>query len=116
MHPGRPVALSKIPVTNAQRPLTTGRPMLTVYDQPIRYGSRRPAKSRSIFTAIKGPTSDDPHVHRWHVACFGNRSHYERETGICAHVEETAAHLDAWHRARTWFQPFGSADQKERRL
>ena len=90
--------------------------MLLVGDQPYRYGSARLAKSRVMFMVMKGPTIPDPTLHRWHVVCFGNRSHYQRDTGVCCHVEILSERISDWHRARTWFKPFGNRDAEEVKL
>ena len=82
----------------------------------MRYGSTRLAKSRVIFMVLKGPTIPDPTVHRWHVVCFGNQSHYQRDTGICCHVEFLDKGISDWHRARTRFLPFGDGDRQEVKL
>ena len=43
-----------------------------------------------MFLDIKGPLPVDPTVGRYHLACFGNKGHYCRETGVCIHVETWA--------------------------
>ena len=84
--------------------------------QPVRYGSTRMAKSKVMIVVLRGPTAQDPVRHRWHIACMGNRSHYKRDTGACVHIEQYAARMNDWHRARTWFLPFGDIENKEKRI
>ena len=53
---------------------------------------------------------------RWHLACFGNQSHYQHETGICFHVEKIVKRLGKWHRARVRYLPFGRIGEVERSI
>lgn len=86
--------------------------MTSVYDQPIRYGSRRMAKSRVMTMLLKGPIASDPSPNRYHFACFGNRGHYRRSDGVCCHLEIALAAMRPWHRSRTWYLPFGDKDRE----
>ena len=112
----RSKSLCTEPSCNGRLMLEEIRRMLLVGDQPYRYGSVRLAKSRVMFMVMKGPTIPDPTVNRWHVKCVGNQGHYQRDTGICAHVEVLDKAMSAWHRARTWFLPFGNTDAEEVKL
>ena len=84
--------------------------MVFIGVQPLRYGSRakRKAKSTSMVTWVDG--KDGLH----HVACFGNDSHYQRETGQCCHIEGFRALLDKDAAlANTYYLPFGKPDAEE---
>ena len=67
--------------------------MILSSGQPLRYGSKRMAKTHALVTvlSIRG---------RVHIGCFGNRRHYEPTSGICCHVEDVAHHLSPWHKSR----------------
>ena len=84
---------------------------MTIWDQPKRYGSMTIAKSGALVCILKVPCR-----HRWQIACFGNKGHYQRVTGICAHVELIASRLTVWHRSRMWYLPFGDSEQDEVRV
>ena len=86
--------------------------MITV-DQPKKYGSKQIAKSRALLTILKGPTNDDPSPNKIWIACFGNDSHYERESGICDHVEAVSIQLKEWWRQRSRYLPFGDSQEQE---
>ena len=71
--------------------------------QPIRYGSKKLARSRALILAIRHRKPPETCL-RDHMACFGNKGHYQSKTGICIHVEATlAAALTPWRRARARF-------------
>ena len=80
--------------------------------QPVRYGSKCMAKSLALVMMSQRPGDK---ARRWHIACFGNRSHYHPETGTCCHVEDLTGRLTSWHRARARFLPFGDQEQEEAR-
>ena len=84
--------------------------------QPLRYGGTKKAKTPVMFLDIKGPLPVDPTVGRYHLACFGNKGHYCRETGVCIHVETWAGMVSPWHRARARFLPFGDKNRGMTRL
>ena len=88
---------------------------MIVVEQPAQYGSPRAARSLALVCAFRGPLPTDPTAGRWHFACFGNKRHYQRATGICVHVEELAERLGDWHRRRACFLPFGENHQPKRR-
>ena len=77
-------------------------------EQPVRYGSRRKAKSNALVMVLKVTPW------RYEIACFGNDSHYRKEDGICAHVEMLARAIKPWYRQRTWFAPFGESKEHKR--
>ena len=81
--------------------------------QPRRYGSKSMAKSNCLMMVYKGPVTEDPNPNRLYATCFGNESHYHKETGICIHVELLAADLKPWWRQRGRYLPFGDTDRKE---
>ena len=75
--------------------------------QPRRYGSKALAKSTALFVAYKPPHCKQRFVY----ACFGNRSHYNSDTGACIHYEVQAEKLSDWYRSRTYYLPFGDNDE-----
>ena len=90
--------------------------VLMPVEQPIRYGSKRKARSPALIIALMGPTAIDFTRGRWHLSCFGNRRHYQRLTGQCVHVERLLAGMGEWHRARARYLPFGDNARSVRRL
>ena len=79
--------------------------------QPRRYGSKSMAKSNALMLVHKGPLTEDPNPNRLYATCFGNESHYHKETGICIHVELLAADLKPWWRQRGRYLMFGDNDE-----
>ena len=90
--------------------------MLAAAEQPVKYGSKKLAKSMAMVMMVRGPTVDDPRKNRWWLACFGNRNHYCSATGVCVHVEALAQSMQPWHMRRTWWLPFGDIRGVHRRL
>ena len=84
--------------------------------QPIRYGSKTMAKTNALFCVTEGSAKDDHARNRPHIACFGNKSHYERGSGVCAHVENYAAAMKPWYLSRAVFLPFGENGREEARV
>ena len=89
---------------------------MMTFEQPVKYGSKRLAKSAALMVVAWGPNLRDKAPQRWHMACFGNMSHYHPDTGICEHVENLVNEMKPWHRSRAWFLPFGDNDQTEARV
>ena len=89
--------------------------MMLVAEQPVGPNSARKAKTPALVMCLKGPTISDSHVHRWHFACFGNKSHY-RKDGTCVHLETVLETMSAWRRQRTWFVPFGDQERPRQRV
>ena len=78
--------------------------------QPLRYGSKakRMAKSKSMVMWIDGQDTYN------HVACFGNYSHYQKQTGQCCHIEEFRTMLDKDAAlSNTYYLPFGAPGAEE---
>jgi hypothetical protein len=51
----------------------------------------------------------------WHLACFGNTSHYY-EDGGCEHTDLVWGRLNDYGRKVTKLQPFGNGDKRPRRF
>ena len=81
-------------------------------DQPVKYGSKRIAKTRALLMVFKGPTTDDPSPNKIWIFCAGNERHYHADTGICVHVEAMSYQLKEWWRQRARFMPFGQRDHE----
>lgn len=90
--------------------------MFAVYTQPVRYGAKKMAKSNALVVMVRGPVKSDNNPNRWWIACFGNKSHYHQQSGVCIHVEELSKQMKRWHRQRTWWLPFGDNDLEYRKL
>ena len=84
--------------TDAEIERDTGIRMLLcqVFNQPVRYGSRRMARSNALVMVYreKGGRS-------FKIVCFGNRSHYKPDSNECDHSDQILDSMRPWHRART---------------
>ena len=74
-----------------------------IFDQPKTPHGTRLAKSRALFLLLP-----DKDCRKINLACFGNKGHYKKPSGICVHVISVLSGLKSdWHRRRAYYLPFG---------